>query len=85
MGSFGRRPRPEGATHDWVWTSQGDLQCNHPARRIWRSCSPATTPQLSTGCTRARREMGEEHARQWGGQAFPLRELNALESWIKDH
>ncbi|TXK38208.1 hypothetical protein [Nonomuraea sp. C10] len=31
-------------------------------------------------------EMGEEeYARQWGGQAFPLRELNVLESWLKDH
>lgn len=27
----------------------------------------------------------EEYARQWGGQAFPLRELNVLESWLKDH
>ncbi|MET8047819.1 hypothetical protein ABZU75_09455 [Streptosporangium sp. NPDC005286] len=31
-------------------------------------------------------EMGEEeYARQWRGQAFPLRELNILESWLKDH
>ncbi|MFI7452703.1 hypothetical protein ACIBQX_34785 [Nonomuraea sp. NPDC049714] len=31
-------------------------------------------------------EMGEEeYARQWGGQAFPSRELNVLESWLKDH
>jgi len=27
----------------------------------------------------------EEYARQWGGQAFPLRELNVLESWLRDH
>jgi hypothetical protein len=31
-------------------------------------------------------EVGEEeYARQWRGQAFPLRELNVLESWLKDH
>ncbi|MFI6534884.1 hypothetical protein ACIBHY_20700 [Nonomuraea sp. NPDC050547] len=27
----------------------------------------------------------EEYARQWSGETFPLRELNALESWLKDH
>ncbi|WP_326825793.1 hypothetical protein [Streptosporangium sp. NBC_01756] len=31
-------------------------------------------------------EMGEEdYARQWRDQAFPLRELNTLESWLRDH
>ncbi|MER6946458.1 hypothetical protein ABT294_20730 [Nonomuraea sp. NPDC000554] len=29
-------------------------------------------------------EMGEEeYSRQWGGRAFPLRELNVLEAWLK--
>ncbi|MEV4889917.1 hypothetical protein AB0K48_11070 [Nonomuraea sp. NPDC055795] len=31
-------------------------------------------------------DVGEEgYAQQWGGEAFPLRELNVLESSLKDH